>query len=227
MSNLQVLSPSQNARLFAARQREGSDVRSLLCFPETEITQVIKTNDKDEKRGINFTHRNMKMLRLKQEQIRKQNQEKQTQNVQVQEKDKKLKESKFQHVKPKVFEDKTTEICNNSLCSIQDFQKVPQTTLHKNYGQVPSYILKFRIANANKENEHNLSIPSPEKTVEAASNKHERMKLLTDLSLEESRITKMLAKMPFGIQSDQSVQKRSKLENDLKRLRMKKSKLLI
>jgi hypothetical protein len=162
MWSLPISSPSQSGALFAAKQREGSDVRNLLCFPEEEVTQAMKPrSDKNDKKTKNYVQRNMKMLRIKQEQIRKRSQEKQAQREQEQEKDKKLKEIKFQHITPRIFKDKTTEICNN--CSTSMIQNL---AFHKNYGHVPPYILKFRIEQANKENKQNLPLPDLEKSQE-------------------------------------------------------------
>lgn len=220
MSMIEDYSPSQHARRYAAIQREGADVRSLLIFPDDSMDQKVNIQPKIVK-PKNHAKSNIQML--KEAQMKRQiiNEEKKLKMLNELQKEKMVKDLRFHHVKPKVFEDKTASTVNEVPCVVPLSTK---SKLHKNYGQIPEYILKFRIAEANKENRFD-HIDSPLQVNESLTsskcykNKQEKLLALKQLTLEERRIKETITKMPFGIQSDKSIQKRKLMEIELQRVR--------
>ncbi len=102
---------------------------------------------------------------------------------------------------------------------------------HKDYGRVPEYILKRRISDAKKHQENlskldNSSDGPSDEVVDFGWKKDSaRKKVLADLSRQENIVRESLSKLPFGLQSNGSIQKRQRLEQELKGIEISRKSL--
>ena len=115
--------------------------------------------------------------------------------------------------------------------SILDVENISTVSRHKDYGRVPDYILKRRISDAKRRNGNVAKLNnSSDESIDVVDDfgwkkDSARKKILADLSCQENIVRESLSKLPFGLQSNGSIKKRQRLEQELKGIEKRRRSL--
>ncbi len=234
----------RHASKIARYQNSGHDARSLIApGPITSSIQTsssckVKGNKEKSKAIKNHLSEHRRNIMDMQNRISRRLNDELKFECRKMQKRASWKKKEFEHVKPKVFEDSdssiTTAAASTSIGSsveeISDPSSLSSTnsassSRHKYYGEVPEYILKRQIINGRKERQKECTQTKctghGNKHISSASNKIES----SDLSSTIEQLRKEIRCLPFGLQSEGSIKKRTALEQQLKKLEKEKRML--
>jgi hypothetical protein len=238
---------NNHASKIAKYQNSGHDARSLIAPKIIDVDPCI-SNEKSNKKKSKVVNHQIKYRRtLKEVQQKMSSRMSDEQRKEMRQKSKRelWKKRQFNHVTSKVFEDSDSiQTASTISTSVEDMSSIPSvksrctvseeslsncstSSKHKYFGEVPEYILKYRIENGRmRRNESIQPVVDGEGIADLPIAKEStRETLKIDLDSRINQLRSELRSLPFGLQSSGSIKKREKIETQIKDFEKERKKL--